>query len=106
MRADANAVAIAARDFGHGSSFPLEPRRRPRLSYTSFDRIKLQFNGDQGVHVAVRTARHNAPITGDRDLRDGWLMRTPIAHRGLHAARDGRPENSLAAFAHACALGF
>ena len=33
-------------------------------------------------------------------------MRTPIAHRGLHAARDGRPENSLAAFAHACALGF
>jgi glycerophosphoryl diester phosphodiesterase len=33
-------------------------------------------------------------------------MRTPIAHRGLHAAHDGRPENSLAAFAHACALGF
>src|SRR4051812_50147585 len=33
-------------------------------------------------------------------------MRTPIAHRGLHAAADGRPENSLAAFAHACRLGF
>jgi len=33
-------------------------------------------------------------------------MRTPIAHRGLHAARDGRPENSLAAFAHACDHGF
>jgi glycerophosphoryl diester phosphodiesterase len=33
-------------------------------------------------------------------------MATPIAHRGLHAAREGRPENSLAAFAHACALGF
>jgi glycerophosphoryl diester phosphodiesterase len=45
-------------------------------------------------------------ITGDRDLRDGWLMGTPIAHRGLHAAVDGRPENSLAAFERACALGF
>ena len=33
-------------------------------------------------------------------------MRTPIAHRGLHAAHDGRPENSLAAFAHACDRGF
>ena len=31
-------------------------------------------------------------------------MRTPIAHRGLHS--EGRPENSLAAFEHACALGF
>ena len=40
------------------------------------------------------------------DFRDSWLLRTPIAHRGLHAAHDGRPENSLAAFAHACALGF
>jgi glycerophosphoryl diester phosphodiesterase len=34
------------------------------------------------------------------------LTRRPIAHRGLHSARDGRPENSLAAFEHACALGF
>jgi glycerophosphoryl diester phosphodiesterase len=33
-------------------------------------------------------------------------MRTPIAHRGLYAAADGRPENSLAAFERACALGF
>jgi glycerophosphoryl diester phosphodiesterase len=33
-------------------------------------------------------------------------MRTPIAHRGLHAAGEGRPENSLAAFEHACRLGF
>jgi glycerophosphoryl diester phosphodiesterase len=33
-------------------------------------------------------------------------MRTPIAHRGLHAAADGRPENSLAAFERACGLGF
>jgi glycerophosphoryl diester phosphodiesterase len=33
-------------------------------------------------------------------------VRTPIAHRGLHAAQDGRPENSLAAFDRACALGF
>jgi glycerophosphoryl diester phosphodiesterase len=40
------------------------------------------------------------------DLRDSWLTRTPIAHRGLHDAGDGRPENSLAAFARACALGF
>jgi glycerophosphoryl diester phosphodiesterase len=49
---------------------------------------------------------HNARITEDRDLRDGWLVRTPIAHRGLHAATEGRPENSLAAFAQSCALGF
>jgi glycerophosphoryl diester phosphodiesterase len=33
-------------------------------------------------------------------------VRTPIAHRGLHAAKDGRPENSLAAFDRACAHGF
>jgi glycerophosphoryl diester phosphodiesterase len=33
-------------------------------------------------------------------------MRTPIAHRGLHDLGAGRPENSLAAFAHACARGF
>jgi glycerophosphoryl diester phosphodiesterase len=33
-------------------------------------------------------------------------MRRPIAHRGLHEAWDGRPENSLAAFERACALGF
>ena len=56
--------------------------------------------------MRVREPGHNASITEDRDLRDTWLMRTPIAHRGLHAARDGRPENSLAAFARCCALGF
>jgi glycerophosphoryl diester phosphodiesterase len=33
-------------------------------------------------------------------------MHTPIAHRGLHAIADGRPENSLAAFERSCALGF
>jgi glycerophosphoryl diester phosphodiesterase len=33
-------------------------------------------------------------------------MGTPIAHRGLHAAGEGRPENSLAAFERCCALGF
>jgi glycerophosphoryl diester phosphodiesterase len=33
-------------------------------------------------------------------------MRKPIAHRGLHAADEARPENSLAAFEHACVLGF
>ena len=51
--------------------------------------------------------RHNGRvIAGDRDLRDSWLKATPIAHRGLHAASDGRPENSLGAFERACALGF
>jgi glycerophosphoryl diester phosphodiesterase len=33
-------------------------------------------------------------------------MDTPIAHRALHDAAAGRPENSLAALAHACAHGF
>jgi len=47
-----------------------------------------------------------AVIAGDRDLRDSWLKATPIAHRGLHAASDGRPENSLGAFERACVLGF
>jgi glycerophosphoryl diester phosphodiesterase len=27
-----------------------------------------------------------------------WLIEKPFAHRGLHDAKDGRPENSLAAF--------
>ena len=92
---------------GTASSFPVGPRRRPRLSYTRFVPDGLQFNGDRMFTSASAGRTHNARvITGDRDLRDTWLMRTPIAHRGLHAARDGRPENSLAAFAHACALGF
>ncbi len=37
--------------------------------------------------------------TGRKALR--WLTARPIAHRGLHDARRGRPENSLAAFAAA-----
>src|SRR3954453_20041913 len=56
--------------------------------------------------LGVCAGGHNPRITGDRDLRDGWLVRTPIAHRGLHATLEGRPENSLAAFAHCCQLGF
>jgi glycerophosphoryl diester phosphodiesterase len=35
-----------------------------------------------------------------------WLRSTPIAHRGLHDLAAGRPENSLAAFEHACRQGF
>ena len=35
----------------------------------------------------------------NRDL--GWLTARPIAHRGYHDLRSGRPENSLAAFAAA-----
>jgi glycerophosphoryl diester phosphodiesterase len=36
----------------------------------------------------------------------GWLTRTPIAHRGLHDAKAGVPENSLAAFEAAIAAGY
>ncbi len=35
----------------------------------------------------------------------GWLVARPIAHRGLHA-RDGRPENTLAAARAAVAAGY
>jgi len=34
-----------------------------------------------------------------------WLTSRPIAHRGLYDESAGRPENSLAAFAHAVSLG-
>lgn len=34
-----------------------------------------------------------------------WLTLAPIAHRGLHDATAGRPENSLASFEHAVAHG-
>ncbi|MEA2228915.1 MAG: hypothetical protein QOF04_2545 [Solirubrobacteraceae bacterium] len=44
--------------------------------------------------------------TATADLRETWLTRAPIAHRGLHDLAAGRPENSLAAFARCCALGF
>jgi glycerophosphoryl diester phosphodiesterase len=103
----ANAAATAARDFGHGLLLPRgTAAAAPALIYQSgFDRVAFQRT--QFVHVCVRAPRHNARvIAGDRDLRDSWLKATPIAHRGLHAASDGRPENSLGAFEHACVLGF
>jgi glycerophosphoryl diester phosphodiesterase len=40
------------------------------------------------------------------DLRRSWLIRAPIAHRGLHDLGARRPENSLAAFARCCETGF
>src|SRR4051794_22662875 len=102
----ANAHANVARDFGHGLLLPRGATAAPALIY-QFRSGRVAIQPRHNLHVCVRRPRHNARvITGDRDLRDGWLMRTPIAHRGLHAAREGRPENSLAAFAHACALGF
>jgi glycerophosphoryl diester phosphodiesterase len=107
MRANPNAAAAAARDFGHGVLLPRgTAAAAPALIYQSRSNgVAIQRRQD--VHVAVRFARHNAGVTtGDRDLHDGWLKGTPIAHRGLHAASDGRPENSLGAFEHACALGF
>src|SRR4051812_25608316 len=107
MRANATAAAIAARDFGHGLLLPRgAAAAAPALIY-QFRLSQVAIQRRHNVHVCVCGAGHNARvITEDRDLRDGWLVRRPIAHRGLHAARDGRPENSLAAFAHACALGF
>lgn len=35
-----------------------------------------------------------------------WLTQRPIAHRGLHDAANGIPENSLVAFDAAAAMGF
>jgi len=35
-----------------------------------------------------------------------WLRHQPVAHRGLHDAAAGRPENSLAAFSAAAAAGY
>src|SRR4051812_45971454 len=106
MRANANAAAMAARDFGHGLLLPRgTAAAAPALIYQSRS-SRVAIERRQLVHVGVCAGGHNARITGDRDLRDGWLARTPIAHRGLHAAREGRPENSIGAFAHSCALGF
>ncbi|HEX4430394.1 MAG TPA: glycerophosphodiester phosphodiesterase family protein [Frankiaceae bacterium] len=45
--------------------------------------------------------RRTAPASAQRR---GWLAEPPVAHRGLHDA--SRPENSLAAFEQACALGY
>jgi glycerophosphoryl diester phosphodiesterase len=56
-------------------------------------------------HPRVRPLRENRAATPrGADIHDSWLARRPIAHRGLHGP--GRPENSLAAFEHACTLGF
>ena len=35
-----------------------------------------------------------------------WLTEKPVAHRGLHDAEKGRPENSLAAFEAAAEVGY
>lgn len=37
---------------------------------------------------------------------DDWIRRRPIAHRGLHTASAGRPENSLPAFRAAAEAGY
>jgi glycerophosphoryl diester phosphodiesterase len=42
----------------------------------------------------------------DPATRLGWLTERPFAHRGLHDAKAGRPENSLAAFAAAVEGGY
>jgi glycerophosphoryl diester phosphodiesterase len=107
MRANANAHANVARDFGHGLLLPRgTAAAAPALIYQSrsgpgaIPRCRL-------VHVSDRGQGENPrATTAPADLRPHWLTHAPIAHRGLHAAHDGRPENSLAAFAHACALGF
>jgi glycerophosphoryl diester phosphodiesterase len=107
VRADANATAWAARDFGHCVLLPHgAAAAAPALIYQS--------GSSQGairrwrfLHVSDRHGSHNPAVTTESaELRESWLTRRPIAHRGLHDARDGRPENSLAAFERACALGF
>jgi glycerophosphoryl diester phosphodiesterase len=35
-----------------------------------------------------------------------WLCARPFAHRGYHSLSEGRPENSLPAFAAACSKGY
>jgi len=50
-------------------------------------------------------AEVSVPATADI-VRRSWLTAAPIAHRGLHDRAAGRPENSLAAFARCCDLGF
>ena len=57
--------------------------------------------GDAGGLLVRLVSQRTDPTTEIR-----WLTRTPIAHRGLHDVAAGRPENSLAAFAHACLHGF
>jgi len=62
--------------------------------------------------MSVRLAGNNLlrrrvpmPAPADR-LHRSWLTAAPIAHRGLHDRAGGRPENTLAAFARCCELGF
>jgi glycerophosphoryl diester phosphodiesterase len=107
VRADANATACAAREFGHCVLLPHgAAAAAPALIYQS--------GSSQGairrwrlLHASDRRGSHNRAVTtAPAELRESWLTRRPIAHRGLHDARDGRPENSLAAFDRACALGF
>jgi glycerophosphoryl diester phosphodiesterase len=108
MRADTFAPACAVREFGHGVL--LLPRgaaaAAPALIYQSPGwRVAIPRRPD--VHDSVRAGGDNRPATLElAHLHQSWLTRTPIAHRGLHAAHAGRPENSLAAFEHACALRF
>src|SRR5919198_4881402 len=106
MRAVVRTAACATRDFGHGLLLPRgAASAAPALIYQSRSSPGA-IRRFQGVHVLVRVGGDNRRATSEpADFRDSWLLRTPIAHRGLHAAHDGRPENSLAAFAHACALG-
>src|SRR5690348_8309885 len=63
-------------------------------------------------HMRVRLPGNNLvrrrvpmPAPADR-LHRSWLTAAPIAHRGLHDRAGGRPENTLAAFARCCELGF
>jgi glycerophosphoryl diester phosphodiesterase len=43
------------------------------------------------------------PFAPEPDLE--WLTEKPFAHRGLHTQLQGRPENSMAAFEEAIAMG-
>jgi len=102
-----NATAFAVGDFRHCILLPHgAAAAAPALIYQS--------GSSQGairrwrfLHDSDRRGSHNPAVTtGPAELRESWLTRRPIAHRGLHDARDARPENSLAAFDRACALGF
>ena len=38
--------------------------------------------------------------------KDHWLLKTPVAHRGLHSPESGVPENSMKAYAAAIENGY
>ena len=107
MRADANATAVAVCDFRHCLLLPHgAAAAAPALIYQSGS-SQVAIRRWRLLHASDRCGSHNPAITiGPGELRESWLTRRPIAHRGLHDARAGRPENSLAAFDRACALGF